>query len=416
MNTSDSSSSQVTQAIHALEWLTQKDLSQIVETLANSNDKEILGKARLEVRAILDGINIAIVRAFMYRQEFMGLIAASKKEWDSILQLEREWEVIKNAGNIAIEAWEDEKYTEMLVWMITAAAKEKQRKILGRDTVFVKEILTQEESRNNLLVLTEIVAEKYDQYWKDFSATKLTREEEIRGIEKAAESVKNKWVAIDLGTANGSIVRKLAEQGFEKVYWYDVSPDMIRVANQLKTRTSETYTEVDLSTGIPMAEASVDFLVSSFGSAGEVHLDIIHEVNRVLKPGGKAWLSFYNTDAFAHIWWQPQQTSLEVIYNPIAQILEVPVYDTNAGKMKVFKIHALSKNITDIESEIRGTWLLIDQVESFPLLATMMPPVFFEDKRNELVAIEHDRAHGKIRPYRGYYLNVLLQKPENKVI
>ena len=46
----------------------------------------------------------------------------------------------------------------------------------------------------------------------------------------------------------------------------------------------------------------------------------------------------------------------------------------------------------------------------------MMPPVFFEDKRNELVAIEHDRAHGKIRPYREYYLNVLLQKPENKVI
>ena len=52
----------------------------------------------------------------------------------------------------------------MLVWMITAAAKEKQRKILGRDTVFVKEVLTQEESRKNLLVLTEIVAEKYDQY------------------------------------------------------------------------------------------------------------------------------------------------------------------------------------------------------------------------------------------------------------
>lgn len=52
----------------------------------------------------------------------------------------------------------------MLVWMITAAAKEKQRKILGRDTVFVKEILTQEESRKNLLALTAIVADSYDQY------------------------------------------------------------------------------------------------------------------------------------------------------------------------------------------------------------------------------------------------------------
>jgi ubiquinone/menaquinone biosynthesis C-methylase UbiE len=80
---------------------------------------------------------------------------------------------------------------------------------------------------------------------------------------------------------------------------------MVRVANQFKTRTSEMYTEIDLTTGIPMSDTSVDFLVSSFGSAGEVHPDIISEVNRVLKPGGKAWLSFYNKDAFAHIWWQP---------------------------------------------------------------------------------------------------------------
>jgi hypothetical protein len=47
----------------------------------------------------------------------------------------------------------------------------------------------------------------------------------------------------------------------------------------------------------------------------------------VLKPGGKAWLSFYNKDAFAHVWWQPQQNSLEVVYNPLAQIVEVPIKD-----------------------------------------------------------------------------------------
>jgi hypothetical protein len=78
--------------------------------------------------------------------------------------------------------------------------------------------------------------------------------------------------------------------------------------------------------------------------------------------------------------------------------------------MKVFKIPALSKSIRDIEVEVRGRWLLIDSVESFPLLSTMMPPTFFTEPWMEQIALEHDRAHWKVKPYRWYYLNVLLQK------
>jgi len=340
----------------------------------------------------------------------MWLIAQSKKEGDPILQLEREWEVINNAGNLAWESGEDVNYAEMLVWMITAAAKDKQRKILWREQVFVKESLSEEDWRKNLLALTEQVAPKYDTYWDGFSATRLTRNEELRRIMGVVDSMQNREIAIDLGTANGSVSRELIKWWFQKVYGYDVSPAMIKEANKLKTHTWEIYDEYDLSKGIPHDSSSVDLVVASFGSAWEVHPDIISEVSRVLRPGWKAWLSFYNKDAFAHVWWQPQQNSLEVVYNPLAQLVEVPIKDDETWKMKVYKIPALSKSIRDIEIDVRGRWLLIDSVESFPLLSTMMPPTFFTENWMEQIALEHDRAHGKVKPYRWYYLNVLLQK------
>ena len=397
-------------AIKSLEWLDEIDLSGIVSILTNSHDPQELWIARGQVRSILDRINIALVRTYLYRQAFMWLIAQSKKEGDPILQLEREWEVINAAGNLAKESEEDINYAEMLVWMITAAAKDKQRKILWREHVFVKEELSDEDGRKNLLALTEEVAPHYDSYWEGFSATRLTRNEELARINWVIDTIQNRDVAIDLGTANGSVSRELIKKWFKTVHGYDVSPAMIREANKLKTHTGEVYTQYDLSKWIPHDNSSVDFVVASFGSAWEVHSDIISEVSRVLKPGWKAWLSFYNKDAFAHVWWQPQQNSLEIVYNPLAQIVEVPIKNNETWKMKVYKIPALSKSIRDIEVEVRGRWLLIDSVESFPLLSTMMPPTFFTEKWMEQIALEHDRAHWKVKPYRWYYLNVLLQK------
>ncbi len=400
-------------AIGSLEWLSWIDLSEIVRILTNSTNPQELWIARGQVRWILDRINVALVKTYLYRQAFMWLIAQSKKEGDPILQLEREWEVINAAGNLALESNEDVNYAEMLVWMITAAAKDKQRKILWRDHVFVKEKLSDEDWRRNLLALTEEVASSYDTYWERFSATRLTRNEELWRIIGVVGSMQNRELAIDLGTANGSVSRELIKRWFKKVHGYDVSPAMIKEANKLKTHTGEVYTEYDLSKWIPHDSSSVDLVVASFGSAWEVHPDIISEVSRVLRPEWKAWLSFYNKDAFAHVWWQPQQNSLEVVYNPLAQIVEVPIKDNETWKMKVYKIPALSKSIRDIEVEVRGRWLLIDSIESFPLLSTMMPPTFFTEKWMEQIALEHDRAHWKVKPYRWYYLNVLLQKDHN---
>ena len=402
--------SQISIAMKSLEWLIWKDLSWIVEILWSSKDKEILLKARQDVRAILDGINIAIIRTFMFRQEFMGLIAASKKEWDPILQLEREWEVIKNAGNIAKESGEDEQYTEMLVWMITAAAKEKQRKILGRDSVFIDEGINTWVLRNNAIELRDSVAESYEKYGVWFDSTQLAQRNERRQLLDLIRMDEQRWSAISLMSADGSIWRILVNEWFKKVQWLDISPKMIKVSRSLALSEWETYDLFEPSLPIPVEEASTDLVIADFWAASELDEHLLSEVKRVLKPGGKAYLSYYNSDAFAHTWWQPWQTSIEAILNTASPVLEVPLIDTETWKCKSYKIYAQWRSYDSLMSELKKLWLFLVDVSSFPLLSTLMPPTFFTDESRVKEAIEYDLAHSRIAPYKGYYLSLIIRK------
>lgn len=80
----------------------------------------------------------------------------------------------------------------MIMWLITAAGKEKQRKILGRDSVFVEENIDRVTLTDNLLRLTKKVARSYENYGDDFSATKFTRNIEMEGIKRMIQSIDSK--------------------------------------------------------------------------------------------------------------------------------------------------------------------------------------------------------------------------------
>ncbi|MDD2891602.1 MAG: methyltransferase domain-containing protein [Candidatus Gracilibacteria bacterium] len=384
-------------------------LTEIEQLLASQNPTE-LTEARKLTRMILDEDNDSLLLTFLKRQLLMSIIASSKRQGDPILQLQREFEIILWARNKAIESREDPEYAEMLMWLITAAGKEKQRKLLGRDSVFVEEKLDKATLTNNLLRLTQKIARNYDCYGNDFSATKFTRDIEINEIKNMLQSIDSRGVAIDLGCANGSMSRVLAEQGFEQVIGYDISPDMIQVATENKIHASENYKVHNLSLGIPEEDESIDCIIANFGSASEITDELLQEVNRILRKDGKAWLSFYNKDALAHKWWQPGQTSIEVVLNPIAHILEVPIIDNEKQTCEVYKIYAKPLSISEIEEQLQGTDLVLGEVSSFPLLCTMQPPVFFNESARVKQALEFDMSHGKVAPYNGYYLNIILQK------
>ncbi len=346
----------------------------------------------------------------MFRQEFMGLIAASKKQWDAILQLEREWEVIKHAGIIARESGEDEKYTEMLVWMITAAAKEKQRKILGRKSVFVDEWITVWMLRSNAIALRDSVAANYGKYGTWFDSTQLAQKNERRQILDTVQGYEQRWSAISLMSADGSIWRMLASEWFKSVQWFDISQRMVDVSRSLITSGWEAYGLFDPSLSIPAEDASTDLIIADFWAASELDENLLSEIKRILKPGGKAHLSYYNSDAFAHTWWQPWQTSIEAVLNTTSPVLEVPLIDPETWKCKSYKIYAQWKSYGSLMSELGALWLVMTDVSSFPLLSTLMPPTFFTDASRVKEVIEYDLAHSRIAPYKGYYLNIAIQK------
>lgn len=173
---------------------------------------------------------------------------------------------------------------------------------------------------------------------------------------------------------------------------------------------NEEYNVHDISEGIPHADESIDFLVVSLWSAWEVHPDILKEVSRVLKKWWKAWLSFYNKDAFAHEAWQPQMNTLEVVINPLANIAEVPVWNEATKQFDIFKIPAILKSAQEVRKAARQYWLGIEEIQSFPLLVATVPPSFFDDNEKTQNAIIRDRALWNAEPFSGYYLNILLHK------
>lgn len=389
--------------------ISNSDLITIQELLASSNPDD-LTEARRLARIILDSINDGILNALLYRQRLMAIIAASKRQGEPILQLQREFEIILAAQNKATESWEDPDFSEMIMWLITAAGKEKQRKILNRNSVFVEEQIDRTTLTENLLRLTARVAENYDHYGDAFSATRITRDVEMDWIERMVQSLAHKGIVLDLGCANGSTSRILAKYGFDKVVGYDISPDMVRVAEEKKLYASEQYHVHDLSGGIPEENNSVDCVIANFWSASEITDNLLQEVNRVLRKNGKAWLSFYNKEAFAHTWWQPWQTSIEVVLNPLSDVLEVPIISNDGRTCEVYKIYAKPCSLTSINEQLERTDLLLWEVSSFPFLFTMMPPTFFQDDTRVQKALEFDTRHWKMPPYNGYYLNVVLQK------
>lgn len=263
----------------------------LIWDLLNNNDDDSLQKARALTREELNRITTNISTLFLERQKLMWLIASSKRNSEAILQLDREYELILKFWEIANSMWEDERMIEMLIWLITAAWKEKQKKILERNSVFVREDIPIEKLKQNLLELTELVAENYDDYWEWFDATKMAKEFEMWLIKDLTSSISNKNLALDLWCANWKNTRLIKELWFEKVIWYDISPKMLEIAKRDNWFGNCNFLEQDLFDWIPMEDNSTDLIISNFWSASEINENIISEINRVLKTWWKAFLS-----------------------------------------------------------------------------------------------------------------------------
>ena len=105
-------------------------------------------------------------------------------------------------------------------------------------------------------------------------------------------------IAVDLAGGTGDIAMALADAG-ASVLVVDPSPEMMR-SGQTRTGAERIGWIAAEGECLPFADSSIDLLTISFGIRNATHVeDVLHEIARVLKPGGRFYcLEFSTPDAW----------------------------------------------------------------------------------------------------------------------
>ena len=371
--------------------------------------EEKLEKARKDVEEVTDNI----IDNFFKRQQLMREIADAKSQKGDeqpIFQHQREVNLINKYVEKAKEKGINVKMVELLVGELMSFGKLEQLTILNRSEILNANQVAPEILRKNLEKLTAQVAKDYKEHNEGWSATKLITQHEREYIKEAFESTisgEKPDLAIDLGCADGKSTKWLSNN-FKRVIGYDISPEFISIAKDQKLPTAD-FQEVDLEKGIPQKDNSVDMILANFGSASEVSSNIFEETSRVLKEGGKAFLSFYNKEAIANKWWRPWNNALPIKINPKNNTLDVQYKGT------IYTIKAISVSDQTIQQQAQENGLKVSKVSSSNHFWDFCPSLFFhdefgaEEKVIQSIA-EHENKNEETPPFLGQYLQTIVEK------
>lgn len=265
-----------------------------------------------------------------------------------------------------------------------------------------------ERLKDNLLRLTEEVAARYDQRRASSKfASQLYAAYEAELIAREAESVTDRTLALDLGCATGRVALDLAAS-FATVAGYDVSSHMVEAARskaQTRSVSNARFSTLDLDAHkLPEVDSSASFVVMNLGTSSDVSNlpHVLGEIARVLKPGGRFFLTFYNADALLYkMGFLPWVASLEAVVNPYTMCLDVKIGDTLAP------VHAQLYSEADVR-RLLPAGLVIDQVSSFPEIAAILPDEVLGDEkvRGSIDRLDRELARGSDGAHGGAYLVV----------
>lgn len=261
--------------------------------------------------------------------------------------------------------------------------------------------------KQNLLLLTSKVAHMYDDsYETAFFATRAYLEFENQVLEEQICSLEDRSCALDIGCATGKKSIELSKS-FRKVIGYDISAPMIKqAAAKLCVAEIENvrFEQIDIEQGIPQADRSVSLIVMNMGTASDIpDLDkVLVEAQRVLKPGGKIFLSFYNAEALIYRWeFIPWPLGLAAEINIKKRCLDVHF------KGEVFSVYARPYSINEIKKLIPDG-IKISETLTYPTISSILPNEIFEEKIVQQSVTEIDRNLS--RADSGAYLLVTGQK------
>ncbi|WP_337868315.1 class I SAM-dependent methyltransferase [Meiothermus sp.] len=148
-------------------------------------------------------------------------------------------------------------------------------------------------ARTNLLPITAMGYE----FWRKRALSLLSGrpfplQEEFALLVNAVQPVAGSQF-LDLGTSTGLYARALLDAGAAQVYALDLSPPMLKVAVKKAKGYAGFVPLLARAEAIPLPEASVDGVVVG-GSWNEFPNpeQVVREMYRVLKPGGRLWIMF----------------------------------------------------------------------------------------------------------------------------
>ncbi|MDO8260792.1 MAG: methyltransferase domain-containing protein [Candidatus Magasanikbacteria bacterium] len=223
----------------------------------------------------------------------------------------------------------------------------------------------------DLLALTARVAEKYDHsYGKEFFATKILTNFERGKIFELAHELNHNDLMIDLGCATGNMSLLLAPH-FKNVIGFDISHDMIKIANRkVKDNNNISFLQKDLEKGLALKNNSVSLFVMNMGTASEIRnfSKLIEKIWQSLKPGGKIFLSFYNSESLllklGFLPWPPQ---LAAFIDKEKKCLEVNFQD------QIYNLYARTRSAPEIKKILQKFSDV--SIFSFPTISSVIPAI-----------------------------------------
>lgn len=265
--------------------------------------------------------------------------------------------------------------------------------------------------KQNLIAFTDLCAASYDeQYAASFLATRTHAEFEEGIVRQLAEEMAG-GLALDLGCATGQQALTMAPF-FERVVGYDISPAMIREAQGKHLLTGENvfFSVHDLEAGIPAEDGSASLVVMTMGTASDIPdlSELLREIRRVLKSGGKAFLSFYNREALLYQWgFMPWTTGLAATINMDRQCLDVTWEE--GGTERHYSLFAQPVSPGELEGLLPAGLPMIS-FETHPVVASALPSFLLEGAGVGVSVDEIDRRLAVEGDERGAYLSIVVRK------
>ena len=214
--------------------------------------------------------------------------------------------------------------------------------------VLAKRLYRSEIAHSNEMKESLIERRRYDEYRSSQADLVLSR------IQAFGHSIEGKRV-LDLGCNNGSITRAYLEHGAKKVVGVDIDEAAILEAQSRFSDMASLSFLCGTTTALPLADASVDMIVS-FDVFEHVEFPdvILAECHRVLTPGGVLVLGTWGWGhPFApHLWstmpvpWSHLLVSERTLLRACRRVYESPWYVPN--------MHDLDANGAKIPDKYRS--------------------------------------------------------------